>query len=335
MKKTFTLLMTVLFALTVCAQTRQAGQLSGMHLLPNHHPVVKANDSRATGDTVFYFDGDYFTGLGIDTSIFNYANDDIDGLTVATQLTTSFGPTSSFNFFYEVHSVSLDTNVFFSATSWFNPVAQADNWFSMGPITIPGVGATMSWGHNMNDGNYRDGYKVKVSTTGLANHADFTSPAIVTVADQDPNTLGDTVNTPDNIFVTQTVDLAAYAGQIIYIAFHHDANDMFILNLDDVLIVEGPVAVNEISKDGVSVFQNQPNPAKNFTNITYSLKKSSNVSFEIFDITGRVVTTINEGNKAAGKHNLMLDTKALNAGIYFYTLKAEGISLSRRMVVAK
>jgi hypothetical protein len=335
MKKVFTLLMAVLFSVALVAQTRQASQMGNVNPLPNHHPVVKVDNSRAPGDTVFYFDGDFFSGNGIDTSVFNYANDDIDGLTVATQLSASYGPTSAFVFFYELLSPNNDTNVYFSATSWFSPVAQADNWFSMGPITIPVAGATMSWGHNMNDGNFRDGYKVKISTTGLVNYADFTNPPIFSVGDNAPATAGDTVNSPDNVFVTQTVDLAAYAGQDIYIAFHHDANDMFILNFDNVLITEGPVSVNEISKDGVSLFQNQPNPAKNFTNLTYSLKKASGVSFEISDITGRVVMSLNEGAKAAGNHILTLDTKTLNAGVYFYTMKAEGVTLSRRMVVSK
>jgi hypothetical protein len=59
------------------------------------------------------------------------------------------------------------------------------------------------------------------------------------------------------------------------------------------------------------------------------------VSVEVFDITGRTVMAKEFGFKQAGNHNFKLDAATLNAGVYFYTLKADGIMVTRRMTVAK
>ena len=79
--------------------------------------------------------------------------------------------------------------------------------------------------------------------------------------------------------------------------------------------------------------QNYPNPVKGSTEIVYELANSSDVIIEITDLTGRTVLQFNEGNRPAGKHSLQVNTESLEAGVYFYTLKAGNFVDTKRMVV--
>lgn len=334
MKKIYTLAAAVAVAFAANAQTRSAANITGTQLA-GHTPSVIHNSNRATGDTLMYFDGNNFYGANL-PGTFNYANDDVDGFNVASALSTSaFGPTSAFVFYYELMPTPGDTNVYMAATSWFNPVGQADNWFSFGPVTIPAAGANMSWGHVYNDPSYRDGYEVMVSTTGLSNVTDFTNPAIFTVGDNAASTALDTAQWPNNQFVTRSVSLAAYAGQDIYLAIHHNATDMFILNMDDILIVEGPTSVNEFV-NGAKFSQNSPNPFGTVTTINYELQSASKVTLNVYDVTGKKVIEQNQGELAAGKHSVKVNAENLAAGVYYYSLKVnENTTSSMKMVVVK
>lgn len=335
MKKIYTLIAMVVVVLSANAQRTNVSFAN-----TTTPPVLKTSYSdaaRLAGDTLFYFDGNAFYGTGISASSvppFAYANDDVDGLT-ANSAMTPWLPVSDWKFFYDLNSVTGDTNSFLGATSWFAPPATSDDWFAVGPITIPAAGAVLSWKHNMPDGAYRDGYKVFVSTTGLSNYTDFTNPAIFTVADMAASTAGDTVNSPDNIFASRTTSLVAFAGQDIYVGFQHQSVDQFILYLDDILVIEGPMGVNEFT-NGAKLLQNMPNPTSANTTITYELENNASISLNVFDVTGKVVATQTVGQQGAGVHNINFNTENLAAGIYHYSLIVDNATTSAmKMVVIK
>ena len=79
--------------------------------------------------------------------------------------------------------------------------------------------------------------------------------------------------------------------------------------------------------------QNYPNPFSGTTEIAYELADGSDVSIRIMDMTGRVVSDRSEGRKPAGKHTLTLDRAGLEAGVYYYTLKAGQFTETKQMVV--
>ena len=80
-----------------------------------------------------------------------------------------------------------------------------------------------------------------------------------------------------------------------------------------------------------SLQQNYPNPVNGKTEIVYELANSTDVNVDITDMTGRTVLSFNEGNKPAGKHSLQVNTIGLEAGVYFYTLKAGNFIDTKRM----
>lgn len=96
------------------------------------------------------------------------------------------------------------------------------------------------------------------------------------------------------------------------------------------------VGIQEPStSNGFSLFQNYPNPAGNETAISYSLDKTTDVSFIVTDITGRTIITVEKGNQTQGAHTFTLNTSSLSAGAYIITMRANETRLSTRMMVSK
>jgi hypothetical protein len=85
----------------------------------------------------------------------------------------------------------------------------------------------------------------------------------------------------------------------------------------------------------IGLDQNFPNPFSGSTEIAYELANVSEVSFSIMDLSGRRVMEFNEGNMPAGKHTFKLESGSLEAGIYFYTIKAGNFVQTKQMVVTK
>ncbi len=101
-----------------------------------------------------------------------------------------------------------------------------DNWLVSCPIQLPADTAMMlGWFAKGGDPtDFAEHYSVYVSNTG--NLPNAFSTVLYT---------GNTTNNWEQHFV----DLSAYAGQLVWVAFrHHDCSDMNFLNIDDITILE-------------------------------------------------------------------------------------------------
>ncbi|MCD4698612.1 MAG: T9SS type A sorting domain-containing protein [Bacteroidales bacterium] len=84
------------------------------------------------------------------------------------------------------------------------------------------------------------------------------------------------------------------------------------------------------------LIQNFPNPFSSHTDIWFKIDKPANVTLNIFDYSGKLISTINEGEVSGGNHNVTFDKKDLSPGLYFYTLVTDGIiSDTKKMTVMK
>jgi hypothetical protein len=94
------------------------------------------------------------------------------------------------------------------------------------------------------------------------------------------------------------------------------------------------VGVDEVSNNGItSVSQNYPNPTNGNTTIEVNLTKSSKLSLVVTNLVGQKVYEVNEGTVAAGSHTITIDAGKLNSGVYFYTVNADNISITKKMVI--
>jgi hypothetical protein len=89
---------------------------------------------------------------------------------------------------------------------------------------------------------------------------------------------------------------------------------------------------NTINTSSVNLY---PNPATNNATIAYSLNTESTVMIEVRDLAGKVVYSVNQGQLAAGDHQVALSTEAFASGVYTYTLSANGAQVTNKFVVKK
>ncbi len=84
-----------------------------------------------------------------------------------------------------------------------------------------------------------------------------------------------------------------------------------------------------------SLGQNYPNPFNPSTSIDFSLPVSSYLKLTVYDILGREVSVVAEGNFIAGSYSADYDASKLPSGVYFYTLKTEKFTETKKMLLVK
>lgn len=85
-----------------------------------------------------------------------------------------------------------------------------------------------------------------------------------------------------------------------------------------------------------SLAQNYPNPFNASTTIQVHLSRESTVTFKVYDLLGREVIRVLDGEKRnAGEYIIRIDASSLPSGIYFYKVITENFSQTKKMVVAK
>ncbi|MBS1634739.1 MAG: T9SS type A sorting domain-containing protein [Bacteroidetes bacterium] len=88
--------------------------------------------------------------------------------------------------------------------------------------------------------------------------------------------------------------------------------------------------------NGVKLSDVFPNPATENANIQYSLEKDAkNVSFVVLDMQGKKVYEEPAQDQAAGTYTIKFNTSSLNAGSYFYQLRANGAVVTKELVITK
>ena len=96
----------------------------------------------------------------------------------------------------------------------------------------------------------------------------------------------------------------------------------------------GNTGISTAVENSVNVAQNFPNPCSGYTYINYTLAKDEDVSLEVYDITGKLVTSLSQGHQYAGvNHSINLSTAGLQSGVYFYTLVTNNNRITKRMTV--
>lgn len=81
--------------------------------------------------------------------------------------------------------------------------------------------------------------------------------------------------------------------------------------------------------------QNYPNPFNPVTTITYQIAEKGAVSLKVYDILGRVVTTLVNENQSPGKYSVQFDGGNLNSGIYLYKLESGKFSHVKKLMFIK
>jgi flagellar hook assembly protein FlgD len=66
------------------------------------------------------------------------------------------------------------------------------------------------------------------------------------------------------------------------------------------------------------------------------LEKNAQVALNVYDVTGKVVSTQNMGEQNSGTHSVNFNTEALTAGVYYYSLTVNSTATAAmKMVIIK
>jgi hypothetical protein len=197
------------------------------------------------------------------------------------------------------------------------------NWLIMPPITLNGTDALLEWKSSSVYGPaFVDGYKVMVSTTDnfidsftdtLFSAAQMIKPInLLDMFSLDPskylyspgyihantymnNTYYFLDTVPENNsevlkgrLEPHSVNLSEYLGQTIYIAFVHDSDCDYLLQIDDILVTDdGLSSAQDPAFSGK--FTLSPNPASGPVQIAYQMQAPAEVALTLFDVQGRPV----------------------------------------------
>jgi hypothetical protein len=95
-----------------------------------------------------------------------------------------------------------------------------------------------------------------------------------------------------------------------------------------------PVGIdNKAVASEIVVSQNYPNPVKGATSFHVNLEKVANVIVEVTNMMGQKIMSMDKGLVNAGLQTYSIDGSQLTSGVYFYTVKINGESYTRKMIV--
>lgn len=92
---------------------------------------------------------------------------------------------------------------------------------------------------------------------------------------------------------------------------------------------------NIIEPNSYSLSQNYPNPFNPTTTINYTLKNAGEVSLKVYDVLGRLVTTLVNESQTAGNHTVNFNANSLASGMYIYKLESGSFQSVRKMMLLK
>jgi len=103
-------------------------------------------------------------------------------------------------------------------------------------------------------------------------------------------------------------------------------------------ITSAPTSVDEITEEIPTSFelaQNYPNPFNPTTTIRFYLPIHTTTNLKVYDMLGREVKILLEGDLQPGEHSVLFDAKELASGVYVYRLETEGFVQQRKMVLLR
>ena len=107
------------------------------------------------------------------------------------------------------------------------------------------------------------------------------------------------------------------------------------MNRDNLQTPQDPVNVglDEVKVNGEASINLYPNPAANSTTLNYNLEVASNVVMNIYDMNGRLISTLDKGTQSAGSHSQIIDLRSMDKGVYMIQMLTKGSVNTVKLIV--
>lgn len=87
--------------------------------------------------------------------------------------------------------------------------------------------------------------------------------------------------------------------------------------------------------DKYELSQNFPNPFNPMTNVHFSIPKSTNATFKVYNAVGQLMGVYLDAFVNAGQYNAEIDATNFASGIYYYTLSTNEFTQTKKMILVK
>jgi hypothetical protein len=121
------------------------------------------------------------------------------------------------------------------------------------------------------------------------------------------------LNSPADIGINDAFVLGIPMGSSVIFV------DVEVLGVDD---VESPLNYAVSS-----------NPINDATYIQFNLLEPTNISLELYNAHGKLISNLFEGNQVSGRHSVLLAGLNLTSGLYFSKLRTNSASFVKRLIV--
>ena len=135
---------------------------------------------------------------------------------------------------------------------------------------------------------------------------------------------------PGAIYTQRMIDLSAFAGQEVYIAFrHHNSEGNYWFYIDNIYVYASPLAVFE--NDFQSSLSLYPNPTKSNCYVNFSSVSKQDVMIEFLNVQGQKVSS--RTVPAHGNQSEFFDLSHLAPGVYLVKVSSEAMQAYKRLVI--
>jgi hypothetical protein len=135
----------------------------------------------------------------------------------------------------------------------------------------------------------------------------------------------------ENVFMYDFEDEPERDGVYYYKLKAYNSNNQVLFESDEIKI--GITGIRNFKLE-----QNMPNPFNPTTNITYELFDASYVKLKVFDLIGKEIATLVDGEQTKGTYTVQFDASNyanLTSGIYFYKIETSKYSEVKKMILTK
>jgi hypothetical protein len=142
-----------------------------------------------------------------------------------------------------------------------------------------------------------------------------------------------------NTALEEEIENVKVTNEVLTIQFADKVNSALI---NGIVITPSTTGLNENQQNELNNFkvdQNYPNPFNSKTIINYSMHKTDNLIFQLFNILGEQIFFQDLGSVGEGSHQYFLDTATLvgnsplTSGVYFYVFSTPNHRETRKLVL--